>query len=524
LSKVGTDMTTVERIASWAAGLRLTDAPDRVAELLRVQRLSVLGALGASARDEATRRVLRGIRRDLKPFSKEDPETSIYAGAVMSIALDYDDYMCFGHTGHTSVLVPMFLSAETEASGSRQLEAQLAANEIGARLGGACLLGPLNGQLWSFIHCAEAALAAGLLLGLAEKELAHALAISLYQPPRPSVPGFMAPDSKLLTAAEPAVTGVRAARLAGAGVTGPLDVLDHPKGFFRAFSYAPIRGMLGGLGSGWATDSLCVKTYPGCAYVDPVIDAVLDLGPPKAEEVDRIVVKAGALTCGMDALSAEYAAGDELTPVTINFSVAINVAVAIAGGRLTPEELHTSWIEEHAALISDLRRRVELVHDWELTREGSTGFGAVIPTRSILKEVGGRRLSRGLRRMRSDHRGVALRLGDSIDILRWLRDQRSRSASSAMGFWEDAALRRFRMTLPAHVDILLRNGDTLRSEVEIPAGAAGHPSLGPARAAEQKFARWGPELWGNDSGAVRDSVSEDAPNLMDLVARAALPS
>jgi 2-methylcitrate dehydratase PrpD len=524
LSKVGTDMTTVERIASWAAGLQLADAPGRISELLRVQRLSVLGALGASARDGATRRVLLGLGRDRKLFSKEEAEASVYAGAVMSIALDYDDYMCFGHTGHTSVLVPLFFSAETRASGTRQLEAQLAANEIGARLGGACLLGPLNGQLWSFIHCAEAALAAGLLLELDEKRLAHALAISLYQPPRPSVPGFMAPDSKLLTAAEPAAAGVRAARLASAGVTGPLDVLDHPKGFFRSFSYAPIRGMLGGLGTGWATDTLCVKTYPGCAYVDPVLDAVLDLGPPKAEEIERIVVRAGALTYGMDALSAEYAVNGELSPVTINFSVAINVAIAVAGGRLTPEELNTSWIEEHSPVISDLRRRVELIHDWDLTRAGSAGFGAVVPTRSILKEVGGRRLSRGLRWMRSDHRGVALRLGDSIDIVRWVRDQKSRATASAAGFWDDAALTKFRMTLPASIEIELRDGATLHSDVEIPTGAAGHPSLGPARAAEEKFARWGPELWGKDSDAIRASVRGDAGDLVDLVTRATLPS
>jgi 2-methylcitrate dehydratase PrpD len=514
-------MTTIERIASWAAGLKTEDVPDRIIELLRAQRMSVFGAMGASVGDEATRRVLTGLGAFPDPFPKETPDSAIYAGAAMSVALDFDDYVCFGHTGHTSVLVPAFLSAETRSSGVEQLIAQLAANEIGARLGGACLIGPLNGQLWSFIHCAEAAVAAGMLLGLEKKELAHALAISLYQPPRPSVPGFMAPDSKLLTAAEPAMVGLRAARLASAGVTGPLDVLDHPNGFFRTFSYAPIRGMLDGLGTGWATGTLCVKRYPGCAYVDPVVDAILELGPPKADEVERVRVSAGALTCGMDALSSEYAAGEMLTPVTINFSVGANVAIAIIGSRLTAEELRSSWIETHATEIAHLRRRVELIHDWELTRKGSRGFSKIVPNKTLLREMGPRQLVRGLRRMRRDHRSVAVRLGDSLDLLRWLREQRSGSGDSPSRFWDASALRDFRMILPATVQVELRGGETARSLVEIPAGAAGHPSLPPVEVAKEKFARWAPELWGEETDAVRQAVADDAD---DLAARLATAS
>jgi 2-methylcitrate dehydratase PrpD len=522
LSKVVVNMTTIERIASWVSSLRVEDVPGRIIELLRAQRMSVFGALGASAGDEATRRVLKGLGAFPEPFRRDAPESAIYAGAVMSVALDFDDYLCFGHTGHTSVLVPAFLAPETKSSGTEQLVAQLAANEIGGRLGGACLIGPLNGQLWSFIHSAEAAVAAGRLLGLEEKEMAHALAISLYQPPRPSVPGFMAPDSKLLTAAEPAMVGLRAARLAAAGVTGPLDVLDHPHGFFRTFSYAPIRGMLEGLGNGWATDTLCVKRYPGCAYVDPVIDAVLHLGPPKVDEVERVRVRAGALTCGMDALSAEYAAGETLTPVTINFSVGANVAIAIIGSRLTTEELRSFWIENHASEIARLRRRVELAHDWELTRKGSRGFSKIVPTKALLREPGPRRLGRGLRKMRRDHRGVALRLGDSLDLLRWFREQRSGSGDSPSRFWEALALRDFRMILPATVEVELRSGETIRAAIEIPAGAAGHRSLPPVEVAKEKFARWGPELWASRFDVVRQAVADDADDLAARLTTAAI--
>ena len=251
-------MTTVQRLAAWATELELDQISAEVLELCRAQKRSVLGAIAASTDDEATKRVMSAIEKNAPPgpaplFGTDqgtDTASAVYAASVASVALDFDDYMCFGHTGHTSVLVPLMLSAQKKTSGAEQLVAQVAANEIEARLGGACLIGPLNGQMWSFIHSAGAAIAAGRILGLDAGRMAHALALSLYQANRPTVPGFMAPDSKLLTIAEPAVLGMWCATLAENGVTGPLDVLDHPHGFFSAFSYAPIRWLFGGLGGG----------------------------------------------------------------------------------------------------------------------------------------------------------------------------------------------------------------------------------------------------------------------------------
>lgn len=84
------------------------------------------------------------------------------------------------------------------------LSAVVAADEVGGRLGASCLLGPLNGQMWTFIHLVSAAAAAARILGLDASRTAHALAIALAQPPFALQPGFMLPTSKLLSAALPA--------------------------------------------------------------------------------------------------------------------------------------------------------------------------------------------------------------------------------------------------------------------------------------------------------------------------------
>lgn len=523
-------MTIVEEVAAWAAGVTASAVPPEVLALSRTQRACVLGGVAASASDGAAGRVCSAVAG----WAGDGPaplvgtgrtvsvDAAVYAAAAQSVALDFDDYVSFGHTGHSSVLVPVLLAAETGSPGPEQLAAQVVANEVEARLGGACLIGPLNGQLWSFIHAAGAALAAGRLLGLSERQLAHALALSLYQAPRPTVPGFMAPDSKVVTVSEPAGVGLRAARMAAAGVTGPLDALDHPQGFLAAFSYAPLRRLLGGLGEGWATRTLCVKPYPGCAYVDTTLDALLALEPdmPRADEVERVVVDASMLTCEMDKWSKEYASSTgDVTPVTINFSVGWNVAIALVAGEVTPRQLTSEWLGEHRSELAAVASRVELRHDWELTRTAAESFAGLLPPRALAGDAGVRRLRRGLSRLRDDHPSIVGGLSDLRGIGGLVRGGRhGLGAAGGRRFWSPPALEDFRMAFPARVTIELRDGRRLSGRADVPRGGAGHAVEGPAVVAAAKLAEWGPGLWGDDgTKALADAIATDDDRLWALL-------
>lgn len=486
----------VEEIAAWAGGLAAGDVPARVATRSEAQSASVAAAVGASLDDDATGRVIRAV----SAWAADGPaplvgtdrrvgvEDALFAAAAASVALDFDDYVCFAHTGHSAVLVPLLLATETGASSDDRLVAQVVANEVEARLGGACLIGPQNGQLWSFVHAAGAALAAGRLLGLGTDRLAHALALALHQPPRATVPGFMAPESKLLVASDPAVAGVRAARLAAAGVTGPLDVLDHEHGFFSGFAYAPLRGMLtAGLGRAWATDTLCVKPHPGCAYLDTLLDALVELGPPPAADVAAVTVDASMLTCQMDAMSAAYASPDVVpTPVTVTFSVPWNVAVVLVAGELTPRQLRHEWLASHHRELADVAARVTLRHDWPLTRAAATAFASVLPPPALVRDAGSRALGRGLRAVRHDHPSIVNGPGDlrGIAALRSLGFLRGRS------FFDPATVEAFAMTFPARVTVRLRDGRELSAQCDVPRGGAGHPTDPPEAAAAAKLAAW----------------------------------
>lgn len=422
-------MTVCEQIGEWLADLTPDSIPKRT---LRRARLQTAAVLAAGRAGEAAAAPFVSVAPD-------GPAGEVYAGAAASVAHDWDDYLFMGHTGHSSVWTSRAFADDPE----RALLAQVAGNEVAGRFGAAVFLGPHNGQFWASIHCAGAAASAGVALGLDPEQLAHALAIALYQPPFGLWPGFMGPQTKLLTAAEPASQGARAALLAAEGVRGALDLVESRRGFLRAFSFVPRPQMLGALGDVWLTDTLAFKPLPGCAYLQAAADATLRAGV-EPEEVATIDVDAGWLTVAMEHLRPP----DGLTPAGINFSAARTVAVCLLAGRLTHEELDPGWLADNASAVEGLAARVHVRHDPGLTLETL-------------------RVLRGARRS-----GINGGL-DATELVAMLRNRDFRRALSrgarmggdGLSGLDTAAMR---MSFPCRLRIALRSGRTIQIEGDQP--------------------------------------------------------
>jgi 2-methylcitrate dehydratase PrpD len=436
-------MAICEEIAEWSVGLRGEDLPASVRERAELQALCV--AAGCAAGEEAA-----------APFAAVAPVGDVYRSAAASIAHDWDDYLFMGHTGHSAVPAAAAFTADPE----RTLVAQVAANEVAGRLGAALFLGPHNGQFWASIHCASGAIAASVGLGLDASSTAHALAIALYQPPYGMWPGFMGPQSKLLTAAEPAAEGVRAALLAADGVTGALDVIEHPRGVLASLSFAPRPSMFGALGAVWLTDTLAFKRLPGCAYLQSVGEAALASGI-EADQVAGIEVEAGWLTCEME----ELGRGPDLTPIRVNFSAILTTAIVLLAGRLTPAELDPSWLAAHEPEIRTLAERISISHDPALTAKtmlGSLEAGASpdLGLRDLL------RIRRRLGDINMDEANpgpaVMRALRTDGELRRHLgRSLRARLAGSGGDVGIDGLdPTALRMTFPSRLRIRLRDGST----------------------------------------------------------------
>ncbi|MEA2368209.1 MAG: hypothetical protein QOH38_927 [Thermoleophilaceae bacterium] len=418
-----------------------------------------------------------------RPFAATAPDGplgQVFGAACASMAHDWDDYLYMGHTGHSSVSAAHAFAPDDD---ERALVAQVAANEVAGRLGAALLIGPHNGQFWSSIHCASGAVAAGVGLGLDGERLGHALAIALYQPPYGLWPGFMGPDTKLLTAAEPAVQGARAALLAAEGVRGPLGVVEDRRGLLRHLSFAPRPAQLGGLGRTWLTDTLAFKPFPGCAYLQAAVDGALRAGVPAAEVAD-VTIDAGYLTVAMERLGADGG----LTPVGVAFSAARSVAVALIAGRLTHEELAPGWIAGHAARVNELAGRVRLRHDWALTLRSARG---VVDAGASVRDVPARAWPRALRRMRElgmDEAALPARELLALARSRELRGElRALLAAGGAGGLAGLDTGCLRMTFPCRLAIRLRSGRLVEIEGDEP-GASGRP-VGEQRAVIESRSR-----------------------------------
>jgi 2-methylcitrate dehydratase PrpD len=454
-------VTLCEEIGGWAAALAVEDLPPSVVERARLQAGSIAAGRAAGADAAAV----------VDAAAPDGPVGEVYRSAAASIAHDWDDYLFMGHTGHSAVPAAAVFAPDPE----RALVAQVAANEVAGRLGAALFLGPHNGQFWASIHCASAAVATALGLGLGEEHVAHALAIALYQPPYGMWPGFMGPQTKLLTAAEPAAVGVRAALLAAEGMTGALDVIEHPRGVLAQLSFAPQPAMLGGLGEVWLTDSLAFKRLPGCAYVQSVAEAACAAGVD-ATDVAAVEIEAGWLTCEME----ELGKGAELTPVRVNFSAALTTAITLLAGRLSPTELDPSWLADNEREIHELAARVSVRHDPALTAKTLLG---TLDAGASPDDVGLRQLLRIRRRlgdanMEEANPGPALVRAAAADrdlrraFARTLRERLTPGAGAAGIAALDVGA--VRMTFPSRMRIRLRDGSVRVVEGDEP-GSCGRP-------------------------------------------------
>jgi 2-methylcitrate dehydratase PrpD len=472
-------VTICEQLAGWATGLEAGDLPETVRERARLQALSVAAARAAG----------EGAAAPYAEVVPEGPAGEVFRSAAASIAHDWDDYLFMGHTGHSAVPAAAAFAADEE----RALVAQVAANEVAGRLGAALFLGPHNGQFWASIHCASAAVAAALGLGLDADRTAHALAVALYQPPYGMWPGFMGPQSKLLTAAEPAAAGARAAQLAATGMAGALDVIEHPRGVLANLSFVPRPAMFGALGGVWLTETLAFKRLPGCAYLQSVGEAACAAGVA-AREVEGIEIEAGWLTCEMESLGA----GPDLSPVRVNFSARLSTAVALLAGRLTPAELDPAWLRRNEDEIRALAERITLRHDPELT--AATLLGTLAAGASA--ELGLRDLLRLRRRLREANMaetspGPALLRAAAADrrlrrlLGRLLRGRlRGGRDDRGIGALDTAALR---MTFPSRLRIRLCDGSARVVEGTEP-GSCGRPREEQRAVVEEKLAVAGLEV------------------------------
>ncbi len=284
-------MRLARQIARFGCGLRLEDVPNSVVASAKLHFVDALGVGLAAATvppSDAWSVAGRKIGGDgpstvLGRTRGSTPLAAALVNGALIHALEFDDTHVPSVVHGSSVAAPIALAVAEEegATGAALLRGYLVCWEIMIRLG---LAAPgtyqANGfQVTAVAGAVGAAATAASIGGMGEDATVAALGLAGSQ-----ASGLMeflsdGATAKALNPGWAAHTGVTAAALAAAGMTGPERVIEGRFGFLAAFARADgaadrLAGQLDSLGSVWHLPQAAFKLYPCCHYIHPFLEAV----------------------------------------------------------------------------------------------------------------------------------------------------------------------------------------------------------------------------------------------------------
>ena len=242
-----------------------------------------------------------GTGRVIGSEQRLPPAYAAFANTALAHALDYDDINDFARIHPTPVTLAAALAA-ADVCDSRSTDLITAVglgNELLCRLGYA--IEPKGtgadskwflSQLFGYLG---AAITAGLVLGLDDKQLVHALGLAYMQAAGGKEPGVgTGSQARSIYPAFSSMGGVQAAFLAREGVSAPASCLDGKTGLFLNYFGKNLnekqRSVLLDTET-WAFSDTSIKLYPSCRYSHPFIKSALILRKHfRLNEIEQIVI------------------------------------------------------------------------------------------------------------------------------------------------------------------------------------------------------------------------------------------
>ncbi len=280
------------QLAAWVSGLTFDDLPADVVAATKLRVLDVIGlalagsetAFGRSTRAAAIALSPPGPSRILGTGEKVSVSAAAFANAAFAQALEFDDTHneSIVHMSSPAVAAALALSESRRIPGRDVIVAIALANEISSRVGS---VAPGQFHRRGFHPTGLFApfgitYLAGKLLGSDAETMARGAGIC-----GSVAAGLLecwvdGTQSKFLHSGFAAQSGITAATLAHAGVTGPPTVLEGRFGLFASHLQDPgtkrdLERVTAGLGVTWESRNASFKPYPAAHVLHPYVDAVL---------------------------------------------------------------------------------------------------------------------------------------------------------------------------------------------------------------------------------------------------------
>jgi 2-methylcitrate dehydratase PrpD len=391
-------MSLSQRLVDAACAAAAAGLP---AEVDRSARLHLLDSLGVGLL-AAHRGPLQGLERlavgrpgpatVLGRAEGAAPEVAALVNGTFVHSLEYDDTHVASVMHGSATLTPAALAAaeESGAGGADLVAAYAVGWEVLVRMGLASP-GTLQARGFQTTSAAgpfAAALVAVLLQGAVGHGVGHgvdALGIAGSQPG--GTFAFLA-DGDTVKAAQPAWaahSGLWAAALARAGVTGPAAVLDGPHGFYRLYADDPaapeaLERELGDLGERWHLPEAAFKLIPACHFIHPFVEALERVLAAGVAPADVAGIRCHVPTGAAPIIASDWPTRQVPPRAHLGrWSLPYTLAGRLVDGTVDLE-LYARPVD---AAHTDVARRVT-AEPWE-----GSGFPARFPARIVVTTTGG---------------------------------------------------------------------------------------------------------------------------------------
>ena len=342
-----------QQLAEFASGQFRSELDPEVSAATRRSIVDTLGVSIAAVNESAVGVVASTVlarggvpETSILGLSQKVPAASAaLVNGTMAHSLDFDDTHLPSVLHPSASVVPAALAvAEAEGSFGSEVETAIAVGiEVTCRLGMAAYDPELRNSIFfdrglhatSICGTVGAAVAAALLHGADAEIVSHAMGIAASMGSGLIEANRTGGTIKRVHCGWAAHSGITAAELATAGLTGPPTVLEGRFGFFAAFTggFYDMPSLVGGLGDEWELLRLFTKPYPTNHFTHAGIDAAIHLRQrgvdPDSITAIRLGVPAPVLRTIAEPVEAKAA---PQSGYSARFSGPFTVATALSGG------------------------------------------------------------------------------------------------------------------------------------------------------------------------------------------------
>lgn len=385
-------MNELEQLSDFIFSFDLDNVPENVAETAKICVLDSFSAAVGASKDS----LIVDIIRKYKEFYNTGNENGIsvwghniklpvvqavFINAMMGHKLELDDVHTNSKTHIGTVVVPtaICMAQYLGSSAKEFLEAVICGYEVMSRIGMGFGVSSHRNKGWHVTSTAGtfgAAAAAAKLMKLNADEIVNALGMAGTQ--SFGLWAFLedSASSKILHPARAASSGIEAAMLAKAGMTGPVNILTAKDGsLFAAMSDEfDLSLVTKDLGVVFEIKNVDNKPYPCCRSTHCAIDSAIYLMSNYKIDVNDIEeVQIGTYLVGYKQCGLTEGSKNPNTSTEAKFSTPYTFATALINGNVSLEHFTTKSIMDDN--VRSLLKRVSVYSDDEFTKRYPMHWG-----------------------------------------------------------------------------------------------------------------------------------------------------